>query len=351
MAILGFKKKGNSIIKFPLFPFLILLFVFIIGSIGYYLLWRDHPDSSWVDAVYMTVITITSIGYGETHPLSPVGRLFTMFIAVAGIGSLFYLLGVTMENLFILQLGDYRGKKKMQNKIDKLYDHIIVIGLGRVGRRAVEELRAKNEDYVVVDIDIEKDRNNFDMKSVLYVSGDGANDEALLKAGIERARGVVITTANSATTAFVTLSAKALNPGLFIVARSDSDRDSEKLIRAGASRVVNPYSIGGQRLANLMVNPSIVDLFETSLKAGNDGIGIENIMLPPISKWIGKSLSDMNLRRLSGATIIAVVRNGEAITNTDDLGGFAASDILLVLGSKSQLKQAYEVILELDEDF
>ena len=338
-------KYSEFNLKKPIIPMIILFSVIIIGTVGYSILWRDIPDANLVDAFYMTLITITTIGYGETHTLHSLGRLFTVFIAVAGMGSLFYILSVMMENLFVLQMNNYRGKKKMQQKINQMKDHTLVIGLGRVGKRTVREFSEKGEEYLVID----KNPPNYDdsetISNIPFVQGDATHDEVLIKAGIQRAKGIIVTTADSATTVFVVLSARVLNPTLFIVARSDYDNDIEKMKRAGADRVVNPYSIGGQRLANLMVNPNVVDFFETSLRSQENSINIENILLPDTSKWIGQTLINMNLRRNSGATIIAVVRNSTPITNPDGAMVLESGDGLLTLGTKVQLQSAYYYIL------
>ena len=333
-------------LKKPLIPSVLLAFVVLIGTLGYMLLWRDIEGSGFIDAFYMTIITITTLGYAEIHHLGSEGRIFTIFIAIFGIGSLFYILGTLMENLFILQLDNYRGKRKMQKKIDGLYDHIIVIGLGRVGKRAVKELLEKQESFVVIDNKI-TDEKSSEINEFDCIKGDATDDDILISAGITKARSLMLTTANSATTVFVVLSAKVLNPDIFIVARCDNDNDIEKLIRAGANRVINPYAIGGQRLVNLLVNPNVVDFFETSLGSKEKSINIENIQLPEDSLWIDKSLIEMNLRHKTGATIIAVMRNNKPITQLDGNMTLLANDILLTLGTKEQLLRAYSIILNI----
>lgn len=345
--MLNFGKKYKDYnLKTPISPIIILFSVIIIGTIGYSVLWHDIPEANLVDAFYMTLITVTTIGYGETHHLNSIGRIFTVFIAISGMGSLFYILSVLMENLFILQMNNFRGKKKMLQKINQMKDHTIVIGLGRVGKRTVREFAEKGEEYLVIDINPPNYDDSETIPNIPFVQGDATRDEVLIKAGINRAKGLIVTTANSATTVFVTLSARVLNPNLFIVARSDYDNDIDKMKRAGADRVVNPYSIGGQRLANLMVNPNVVDFFETSLRTNENSINIENILLPETSKWIGKTLINMNLRRNSGATIIAVVRDSTPITNPDGTMILQSGDALLTLGTKDQLHRAYFYILQ-----
>ncbi len=340
-------KNTQNKLKKPIIPSIMLIITIIIGTIGYMIIWKDINEASVIDAFYMTIITITTLGYAEIYHLGHIGRIFTIFVAIFGIGSLFYMLGILMENLFIYQLDNYTEKKKMQKKINELNEHIIVIGLGRVGMKAVNELIEKNEKFVVIDTSIDDDNSNDLINKFLFIKGDATDDNILYAAGIVRARALIVTTANASTTVFVVLSAKVLNPDIFIVARCDNDNDIQKLIRAGADKAINPYAIGGQRLVNILVNPNVVDFFETSLGSKENSINIENIQLSPSSIWIGKSLIEMNLRQRTGATIIAVMRENKPITQLDGNLNLIANDILLTLGTKEQLVNAYKIILHI----
>jgi voltage-gated potassium channel len=322
--------------KRPILPISILLAVLVVGTIGYRILWYDI-DSTLIDALYMTVVTITTVGYAEIHPLDDVGRIFTIIISIAGIGSLFYVLSVIMENLFMYQLKNYRGKKKMLKKIQNLKDHIIVVGFGRVGRLAAEELEAQGETFVIIDENFEEDAHLRADKNMITVRGDATDDVILERAGIDKARGLIIASGSSATNVFVTLSAKVLNPDIFIVSRSDEHNDTEKLRRAGADRIVNPYSIGGQRLANLMINTNVVDFFQANLGAEGDKLNIENVRLPNSCHFFGKSLIELNLRAKTGVTVLAVVRKGKAHINPDGDLKIEKGDQLVVVGSTEQL--------------
>jgi len=255
---------------------IILYFVALaaVGSIGFYVIGGDLW--SWIDSLYMTIITLTTVGFHEIYPLDDTGRLFTIFISVIGIASLFYVFTTLMEDLFILQLHQYRKKKKMIKEIDKLSNHIIVVGFGRVGQLVARDLYETTHEFVVIDNDFAED-DVFDLKKKIYtIMGDATADETLILAGVKRAKTMIIATSNPATTVFVTLSAKVLNPDIFIVTRSDDYTEIDKLKRAGADRVVHPYAIGGQRLVALAINPNVVDFFATSfLKKTN--IEIETI--------------------------------------------------------------------------
>lgn len=331
------KEKISRQLKKPMIPGIILLFVIIIGTIGYGIIW-DETDSTIIDEIYMTFITITTIGYNEIYPLDTAGRIFTILIGVSGIGSLFYLLTVFMENLVIMQLSNYRGKKRRMKKIEELKDHIILVGFGRVGKLAASQLFNRKQDFVLIEYDDkEEDLHNFN-SNMLYVIGDATQDETLLRAGIERAKGMIVATAKPSTTVFVVLSSKVLNPDLFIVARTDNEDSIEKLKRAGANRVVNPYAIGGQRLANLMVSTNVVDFIDTSFGSGDYNLSIENIIIDNNRQWVGKSLKDIDIRKNTGATILAIIRNDNPILNPDGNFKIKGNDQLVAFGTSDQLK-------------
>lgn len=329
-------------LKRPILPATVTLAVLISGTIGYYLIWSD-TDATFIDALYMTIITITTVGYSEIYPLDDLGRIFTAFVSVLGIGSLFYVLSVVMENLVIIQLSDTRAKKKMFKKIQELKDHIIVVGHGRVGKLAAEALGKNRENFVVIDEHFEDSKTYLEENNILHIRGDGAEDAVLLRAGIERARGIIITTPNPSTTVFVTLSAKVHNPKIFIVARSDDESAIEKLRRAGADRIVNPYSLGGLRLANLVINRHAVDFLETNFAAGDDTFSISKMELSDDCPWYGKSLKDLDLRNKSGATILSVVRGTRSINNPGAEFTIKPGDRVVAIGSREELKRLEEL--------
>lgn len=297
----------------------------------------------------MTLITITTIGYGEVYPLDNYGRIFTIFISIGGIGSLFYLLSIFMENLFILQMKNYQGKKRIMKNIKDLKDHIILAGHGRVGKLAAREIVQHKEKCVVIDDDFEEELSEGENKKVFTLKGDATQDEVLLKAGIKRAKSMIVATANSATTVFVVLTARVLNPDLYIVARVDNNSDQEKLIRAGANKVVNPYSIGGQRLANLVVNPNVIDFFETSFGPEETNLSIEKINLPKDCVWKDQTLIEIDFRKKVGVTILAVVRNGKPIVNPDGNFRIRENDQLIAMGTKNDLAKLESNMIKKNE--
>jgi voltage-gated potassium channel len=202
-------------------PLAAILVAGVGGTVGFYLLWRDE-GGTWLDALYMTFNTLSTVGFKEVHPLGSAGRWLTMVVGGVGIGGLFFLFGVVMDYLMARQFSDVRGRRRMRKQIDALSGHYVVAGLGRVGRRAVEELEEAKAPFVVVDPsepvgEVARERD------YLLVQGDATEDEMLERAGIRRAKGLIVTTNNDATNIYVVLSARILNPNLFIVARADDE--------------------------------------------------------------------------------------------------------------------------------
>lgn len=340
--ILNSKNKQSEKIKTPTFPLIILLSIIIIGTIGYDIIWTD-TNSTLLDAFYMTIITVTTVGYGEIYPLDTTGRIFTTFIAIFGIGSLFYILSVIMENLFFLQISNYRGQKKVMKKLEELSDHVIIIGMGRVGKLAAKELLGRKKDFIIIDNDVESIEKDDIFKNTIIIEGDATEDEVLKKAGIVKAKGVIVATGNAATTAFVVLSAKVLNPKVYIVARSDDESSNIKLTRIGTDRVVNPYAIGGQRLANLMINKNIVEFFETGIKSEEGSLNIESLELPNNCDIIGKTIREVDFRKKSGATILAIIRNNQPVINPNPDYKIQQNDTLMAFGTREQLKRLEQI--------
>jgi voltage-gated potassium channel len=326
-----------------LLPLSLVLVVIAIGTLGYHWLWLD-VGGTWMDALFMTVTTITTIGYGEIKPLTTAGRLFTIGLAITGIGSLFYMLGVVMEYLVSVRLADPMGRRRMERRMRELSRHVIVAGMGRVGRQAALELHQAGTDFVVVDPDAPAIEHATERGYVALV-GDATEDEVLERVGIRRARGLIVTTGNDATNIYIVLSARVLNPDLYIVSRAAEEAGVTKLARAGANRAVSPYAIGGHRLAHLMLSPAVVDFFETALRRGNDALAIEDLALPADSPCVGQALDTLNIRRATGATVLAILREGNPMVSPPGNLALAAADHLLALGTGDQLRRLEKLIV------
>ena len=323
-------------------PLSVVLAVGTGGTLGYHWLW-SAVGGTWLDALFMTVTTITTIGYGEVKPLDAAGRIFTMIIAIVGVGSLFYTFGVVMEYLVAVRLADPTGRRKMDKHIEALRGHIILAGLGRVGRQAAQELAEARAPFLVVD-PADVTVRQAEERGWLCQQGDATDDLVLERAGVGRARGLIATTANDATNMYIVLSARVLNPKLYIVSRAVDETSVPKLMRAGADRAISPYAIGGHRLAHLILSPTVVDFFETALRRGNEALNIEALAVGADSGAVGRTLEALALRQATGATVLAVMRDGNPVVNPPGDLALAAGDRVLALGTRPQLERVERVL-------
>jgi voltage-gated potassium channel len=317
-------------------PLLALVATHVIGTIGYWLLWRDD-GGTLSDALFMTFTTVATIGYGEVRPLDDAGRVLTMVVAAGGIGSLFYSFTITLDWLSSGEIQAARRRRKMREEIEQLSGHYILAGFGRVGREASRELQASGKRIVAIDVDGDHVAAAAEL-GFLFVRGDASDDAVLLAAGITRARGLIVTTGNDATNLYIVMSARLLASELYIVSRAVDSNAVPKLERAGANRAISPYAIGGRRMAHLILSPHVVDFFETALHRGNKTLSIGEIQVLAGSSAIGASLDALR-KRASGATVLAVLRShdGSVALATDNLV-LAGGDHLLALGTDEQLE-------------
>lgn len=325
-----------------LLPLSLVIGVIGGGTVGYRWLWRD-VGGTWLDALFMTVTTITTIGYGEVKPLTGAGRVFTMIIAFVGIGSLFYTFSVVMESLVARRIADPAGRRRMARKIEELSGHVIVAGLGRVGRQAARELQEAGTTFTIIDPSAAAGRAA-EERGYLLLPGDATEDTVLERAGIHRAHGLIVTTANDATNMYIVLSARVLNPALHIVTRAVDEASVTKLIRAGANRAISPYAIGGHRLAHLILSPTVVDFFETALRRGNEALSIEDVVVERASLIAGKTLDDLDIRQATGVSVLAILREGSPLVNPPGTFTLQAGDQLLALGTREQLTRLERLV-------
>jgi voltage-gated potassium channel len=321
-------------------PAVLLIVTHVVGIVGYPLVWHD-PAATWLDALFMTFITITTIGFGEVRPLDNAGRLLTMAIAGTGIGSLFYSFTVLLEYAASDQVRGDRRRRHMQRRIDAMSGHFILAGVGRVGREAAAELLTSGVPFVIVDPAETIEAMSAELRCA-FVRGDATEDATLEAAGIRRAKGLIVTTSSDATNLYVILSARLLNPELFIVSRAVDDVSVPKLIRAGANRAISPYAIGGRRLAHLMLSPRVVDFLDTALTSGDQTLSIDDIV---VAKG-GRPLEALQLPARSGASVLAVVRAGKPTANPRGDFVLEAGDHLLVLGTRDQLQQVEKLLAD-----
>jgi voltage-gated potassium channel len=313
----------------------------VAGVIGYMVL----EGWSFTDALYMTVITLTTVGYREVRPLDTTGQLWTMLLLVTGVGTLFYAAVSSVELVVEGAIRGYFGRRRMQTAIGKLSDHYILCGYGRVGRQVAAEFARDGIPFVVVDQDPEIVE---ECAAVGYLAllGEASDDGRLEEAGVRRAKGLVAAVDSDADNVFVVLSARKLNPRLNIVARASSDESAAKLEMAGADRTLSPYAVGGRRLASLATQPLIVDFLEIVTR-GEEGIEfrLEEFGVPKDSFIAGHTIGELRIGEKTGAMILAI-RNKEGTFDTTPSAsdGMRAGDTLIVLGTPEQISRLEQLM-------
>jgi voltage-gated potassium channel len=309
------------------------LLLLATGTLGYRLI----EGWSLFDALYMTAITITTVGFLEVHPLSDAGRGFTMALALGGVFTLFYTAGELIGGVVSGELRRLLGRQRMERNLQGLSAHLVVCGYGRMGRLVCREFSAQGLPFVIVDQQEEVLRD-FDLPHGLALVGDATSDEVLKRAGVERARGLVTVAASDAANLYITMSARFLNERLFIVARAENEEAEKKLRRAGASRVVSPYAIGGQRVAQAVLRPAVMDFIELATRSEHLELQIEETGILAASRLAGRTVRDSGLRRELGLIVVAIKKpDGRMLFNPDSDQAIEGGDVLITLGHRQQL--------------
>ena len=317
-----------------IFAAFMLTLIVSIGTAGYMVLEKWH----FLDSLYMTVITLTTVGFSEVHPLNEQGRILTMTILLSGLGVVGYLVGTLTQILVEGQLLRIMGRKKLERQIEKLKDHIIICGYGRVGRIICEEIyRSKPTPLVVIDSDstvtakIEEDGH-------LYLLGDATEEQCLLRAGIRSAKGLATALDSEADNVYITLTAKVLKPSLFIIARAGRIGSEKKLLQAGANHVVSPHQIGGYRMAQALLRPNVTEFIDFATHDPGAGMGMEEIPVRPNSKLTDVALVDSGIRKELDLIIVAIKKSdGTMIFNPASHTTIQIGDTLIALGQRSSL--------------
>lgn len=296
------------------------------------------------EAFYMTMITISTVGFSEIKPLSDLGRLITVFIIVSGICVLTYTLGQVARVFIEGELQILLGRKKLQKMILKLRDHYIICGYGRIGSTIARELVKEKIPFVVIEqnpTQIEQ----LEAEQFLYLNLDATEEEVLLNAGLERARGLVTTVTSDSDNVFISLTAKGLRPDLFILARASDPKNETKLLRAGASRVVCPYLMGGRRMAEILRKPTVVDFIDQTMMNDELGLKMEEAVITATSPLIDKTLVSSKLRQDFGVIVVAIKKiTNEMIFNPLPTAKLDAGDVIVVIGKKDSLERMQAVL-------
>jgi voltage-gated potassium channel len=313
-------------------PALLLLLVLLYGTLGYTVV--EHWDP--LDSFFMTVITLSTVGYGEVHRLSTPGKIFTVTLIVVGIGTMLYALGVFAEMLTDGDLAKWRRERRLESRVAALRDHFIICGYGRIGTRVLGELEREGMPSIAIDNSPDA-VTRLRQEDRLFIEGDAASEEILQRAGISRARGLISAVDSDERAVYIALAARALRSDLYILARAGRPEALRRLELAGVNRAISPYRMAGHRMAEMALHPSVVEVMDT-LQAGGGEIGVEEMLVPPECRRQGQTLEHTGLLRPGSARLLALRRSdGTLDVNPGPTQHLEAGDLLVVLGSSQEI--------------
>ncbi|HID97263.1 MAG TPA: potassium channel protein [Thermodesulfobacteriaceae bacterium] len=311
----------------------LLSVLWLSGIAGYMVL----EEWSFLEAFYMTAISLTTVGYGEIHPLSDQGRIFTAILITSGVGFFFYALHVLAEVLLEGHLRGFMLRRRMEKAISKLTNHYIVCGYGRLGTTISKIFAERGYPVVIIENDASL-AGELDRNGLLYVIGDATLDEVLIMAGINNAKGIICVLNSNSDNLYITLTARSMNEDLLIVSRATDPNVEKRMIQAGATKVLSPYEIGARRMAVAVLQPTVIEFLDLLLHSSELDLGLEQITVAPDSQLDGVSLMEADVRRKTGTTILAVKHpSGEMIMPLTPNHVFRGGDVVIAIGSRDGL--------------
>lgn len=314
---------------------LMLVTLLSTGTLGYIFIEGWRP----LDALYMTVITVATIGYGELKPLSDAGREFTMAIIVMGVGFFAYSINVLTEAAVEGRIKDIFNQRRMQKAISKLENHFIICGCGRIGRTILEMLLREGIPAVVIESNATV-ISELEEAGYLVIVGDATSEEVLQHAGISRARGIVCVLQSDADNVYITLTARLLNPSVFIIARASDRKAERRIYQAGANKVISPYEIGARRMGMAILKPTVIEFLDLAVHCADFDLSVEQYEIGDSSVLVGRTLKEIGIRERTGATLLTVKRKADAVMSSvhpDYV--FQKGDLVVVLGSSESLNK------------
>lgn len=320
----------------------ILLSVLLVlgGAAGY--MFIEHW--SLMDALYMTVITLATVGFGEVQKLTPAGRIFTMVLIILGVGFVLYVAGSVIQFMVEGQIREALGRRKLKRDFKWQRGHYIICGYGRVGGTICEILASEPLGIVFVERDAEKIARLHD-RNLLYVAGEATDEDNLIAAGVEKARGLVTVLATDSDNVYVTLTARQLNPKLFIIARAGEKKAEKKLLAAGANKVVSPYGMGAHRIAQTILRPTVTDFLDLTLRDKKHNIYMEEMPVHASSRLADVALLDSGIRQDFDLIIIAIQRpGGDMLFNPSSQTRLQGGDTVVAVGEKENLERIEKVL-------
>ena len=318
----------------------LLCFTLVLGTVGFEVI----EGYSWFDGFYMTLTTITTVGYQEMRPLSHAGRVFNSFLILFGVSAMFLAVGAMTQTIIELELQDRYGKRRKRRMIENLHDHFIVCGFGRVGRNACYEFQRANASFLVIDRN-EQRVAKAEAAGMLAIVADATRDESLRQAGVLRAKGLIAALPSDAENLFIILSAKTLNPKLTVVTRVSEEEAGEKLRRAGADTVLTPYTMAGRQLADSLLRPHVVEFLDFARSNIGSQITMEQVSVASKGEPTRLSLGQLLELRKSEVIVLAVrTHTGETIFNPAADVKVSAGDTLIVMGERSSLQKLEQIL-------
>jgi voltage-gated potassium channel len=311
-----------------------------VGTTGY----RVIEGWPLFDSLYMTVITVTTVGYGEIRQLSRAGRIFTVFLIMASFGGMGYVVGSIAQTFIAGQIRMALGRRKLEKRVKRLKNHFILCGYGRIGSFIAKEFAVEKVSFIVIEKEPERIKL-IEEDGFLYVEGDATNDENLISAGIEKASCLIAATGSDADNLYITLSARSLNPTIFILSRAAEEGAEKKLLSAGANRVVSPYLMGAARIVNAVLRPNIVEFVDLVVERKHLELQLEEITVEDDARFKGKPLRESGIRREFGLIVVAIKKgSGAMIFNPSSETLIEKGDVLIALGEKKHLGMLEQLV-------
>ncbi len=304
------------------------------GTFGYVVIEKWSP----FEALYMTIITLATVGYSEVHNLSDNGKIFTIMLIVFGVGTIAYTIGTMLQFMVEGQLLQLLGRKKVQKRISRLKGHYIICGYGRIGRKICREFATQPVPFIVVENDPQRCRI-LEEDGYLYIDGDATRDEVLEQAGINQAKGLVTVVTSDSANVFIILTARGINPNLFIMARASEEGSEVKLMRAGANKVISPYTIGASRMAQAVLRPLVVDFIDIAIGQDNIELKMEEIPVLKGSTLVGKDLVQSAIRQELDLIIVGIKHDEQMMFNPSAKTIIEAGHVLIALGKNQDIQK------------
>ena len=324
-----------------IFPIIVFIVLILVGISGYMII------EGWglFDAIYMTIITLSSVGYGEVHETGLGGRIFTIILIIIGVFILAYIVGLVAEIFLEGEIRSILGRKKLDRKIQSLKDHYIICGYGRIGRTICNVLTQRSIPLIVIEKE-EQARQELEQDKILYIDRDATHEESLIDAGVRRAKGLVSVVSSDPENVYITLTARGLNPELFILSRAEYSATKAKLLQAGANKVVLPYSIGARRMAQAIIRPAVSDFIELAMHESSFELAIEEIVVGNNSPFANLTLIESKIRKELDIIVIGIKKKDDrTLFNPSSQTTIHPGDLLIAMGSYENLERLRKLLI------